>query len=95
MNDEGNQGREREFGERIANSIRAIDQGPKKQITHDELQKLKAAAGRLNQLLNTAADADRQALKTAAARLDQMLKDIGKGKDIKLKRREPTDSDQT
>lgn len=91
MNDEGNQGRERQFGERIANSIRAIDQGPKKQLSREEMQKLKAAAGRLDQILNAAAGADGQDLRKAAARLDQLLADIGEGKDIsnRLKRREP------
>jgi len=90
MNDEGNQGRETDLGKRIASLIRSIGQGPEKQITGEELQKLQAAASRLDQMLKDTADADRQALKNAATRLDQLLADIRKGKDVtnKLKRRQ-------
>jgi hypothetical protein len=53
------------------------------------VQKLKAAAGRLDQMLKAAVDADGQVLKSAAARLDQLLEDIATGKDVTygLKRR--------
>lgn len=89
MNDEGNQGRERDVGKRIASLIRSIDQGPKKQITSEEMQTLKAAADRLDHMLNAAGDADRQALREAVARLDQLLVDIREEKDVTnhLKRR--------
>ena len=95
MNDESNHDRERQIGNKIANSIRAIDQGPKKQVTDEELERLKAAAGRLDQMLNAAKDADRQSMKHAAERLDQLLADIRKGKDVTLRlkrqRRETTE----
>ena len=95
MNDEDSQGRERELGERIASLMQSIGQGSEKPVSGDELQKLKAAAGRLDRMLKEAADADRQALKDAAGRLDQLLVDIRKGKDVarRLKRKdrqEPT-----
>jgi hypothetical protein len=81
--------REQDVRERIASLIRATEQARKKQITSEELQRLKTAASRLDELLNAAADADRQALKSAAARLDQLLAEIGAGKDVgsDLKRR--------
>jgi len=81
--------REQDVRERIASLIRATEQARKKQITGEELQRLKAAASRLDELLNAGADADRQALKSAAARLDQLLSEIGTGKDVSsdLKRR--------
>jgi hypothetical protein len=82
MNNEDNQDRERYLRERIVCVMRAIEQTPKKQIAVEELQKLKAAASRLDQMLKAAAEADRQALRSAAARLDQMLSDIRSGKDI-------------
>ena len=81
--------REGDVGKRISDLIRSIGQGPKKQITGAELQTLKTAAGRLTQMLNAAADADRQSLRTAAERLDQLLVNIRTGKNVgnDLKRR--------
>ena len=81
--------REGDVGKRISTLIRSIGQGPKKQITGAELQTLKTAAGRLTQMLNDAADADRQALRTAAERLDQPLVNLRSGKNVgnDLKRR--------
>jgi hypothetical protein len=76
--------------ERIASLIQATEQARKKQVSDDELQKLKTAASRLDEILKAAADADVQALRSAAARLDQLLADIDTGKDITrdLKRRQ-------
>src|SRR5215469_13040078 len=82
MNNDDNNGREQNLRERIGSLIRANEQACKKQITMEELQKLKTAASRLDQMLQAAADADRQDLKSAAARLDQLLLDIRTGKDV-------------
>ncbi len=68
--------------ERIAKLIRSNEQAPRKPISEEELQKLKAAASRLDQKLQDTADANRQSLQGAAARLDQLLQDISAGKDI-------------
>ena len=89
MTNGDNQGREQDVRDRIASLIRATEQVSKKQVTDEELQKLKTAASRLEEMLRAAADADRQALKSAAARLDKMLAEIGTGKDVAgdLKRR--------
>jgi hypothetical protein len=88
MNDEGNQAPDPGLGKRIAGLVRSIGQGPEKQIEEEELQKLKDAADRLDQMLKAAADADQQALRSAADRLDRLLVDIRKGKDVagRLKR---------
>jgi len=90
MNDEDNQDQARAVGQRIASLIRSIGQGPEKQNTKEELQKLKAAAHRLDQMLRAAAEADQQALRNAANRLDRLLVDIREGKDVasNLKRRD-------
>ncbi len=90
MNSGDNQGPDRDAREKIVNLMQSIGKGPKQEIPHEELQKLKSAAGRLEQMLKTAADADQQALKSAAGRLGQLLEDIRAGKDVtsNLKRRE-------
>lgn len=82
MSNEDNQDRERDLRDRITSLIRANAQAPRKRITHQEQQKLKAAANRLDQILKSGEEAEREALQKAAARLGQMLKDIRKGKDI-------------
>ena len=69
MSDEETQGKERDLGKRIASLIHSIGHWPKKQISGEELEKLKAAMDRLDQMLKDAADADRQALREAAGRL--------------------------
>ncbi len=81
MSDE-DESREREVRDRIVSLMQASEPAPTKQITGEELEKLKTAAKRLDQILKDAADADLQALRIAAARLDQLLKDIGAGKDV-------------
>jgi hypothetical protein len=90
MNSGGNQGPDRDVRERIGKLMQSIGKGPKKQIPVEELQKLKSAANRLDQMLQDAANSDQQALKSAAMKLDQLLSDIRAGKDVtsKLKRRE-------
>jgi cell division septum initiation protein DivIVA len=90
MNNRDNQGPDHDARQRIVNLMQSIGNGPKKQIPAEELQKLKTAASRLDQMLQAAANADQQALKSAAARLDHLLSDIRAGKDItsNLKRRE-------
>lgn len=89
MNNENEKGREHDLRQRIVSLIRANEQALKKPITDEEVQRLKAAAARLDQMLKAAADADGQVLRSAAARLDQLLEDIGTGKDVTddLKRR--------
>jgi len=80
MSNEDNQ--DRELRERIANQLRATESARTAPATDQELQALKAAASRLDQLLKTGADADVQALRSAAARLDEILASIGRGKDV-------------
>ena len=81
MNNDEHSG-EGELRERILRVIRSSEQGPNKSIPAEELQKLKAAAGRLDQILKDAGEADTQVLKNAAARLDQLLEDLKAGKDV-------------
>ena len=90
MNRGNNQGPDPDVREKIVKLMQSIGKGTKKQIPADELQKLKSAASRLDQMLKAAANADRQALESAAAKLDKLLSDIRAGKDITsgLKRRE-------
>jgi cell division septum initiation protein DivIVA len=90
MNHDDSQEREHEVRERIANLIRAAESARTAPVTGEELQKLKAAASRLDEMLKAAAEADSQALRGAAERLDQMLADIGKGRNVSqdLKRRD-------
>jgi hypothetical protein len=94
MNSGDNQGPDRDVRERVVNLMQSIGKGPKKQIPDEELQKLKSAASRLDQILKAGANADQQALKGAAARLDQLLSDIRAGKDVtsNLKRRENSET---
>ena len=73
--------------DRIRELMRANEQAQKKQVTEQELRNLKSAASRLDELLQSCADADRQTLSTAARRLDQLLADIRQGKDVILRRR--------
>lgn len=84
MSNEDDQDRERDLRDRIASLIRANAQAPRRRITDEEQQKLKAAANRLDQILKSGEEAQREVLRKAAARLGQMLKDIRKGKDITL-----------
>jgi cell division septum initiation protein DivIVA len=90
MNSGDNQGPDRDARERIVNLMQSIGKGPKKQIRAEDLQKLKSAASRLDQMLKAAENADQQVLRSAAAKLDQLLSDIRAGKDVtsNLKRRE-------
>ena len=89
MSSEENRGTERDVREKIVSLMQSIGQAPTKQITAAELQELKTAASRLDQMLKAIGDADRQALRSAAARLDQLLSDIRAGIDVSgdLKRR--------
>jgi hypothetical protein len=90
MNSGDNRGPDRDERERIVNLMQSIGKGATKQVPAEELQKLKSAASRLDQMLKAAANADQQALKSAAVRLDQLLSDIRAGKDVtnRFKRRE-------
>jgi hypothetical protein len=90
MNSRDNQGPDRDVREGIVNRMQSIGKGPEKEIPAEELQKLKSAASRLDEMLQAAANADQRTLKSAAARLDQLLSEIRAGKDVtrNLKRRE-------
>jgi hypothetical protein len=79
---------DREVRERIASLVHATE-GSRATVTNEELQTLKAAASRLDEMLKAAADADAEVLRSAAGRLDQLLAKIGTGKDVSvdLKRR--------
>jgi len=89
MSHEDNQDREQDVRERIVSLMQATGQARKKRLGEEELQELKTAASRLDQMLRAAVDEDREALQSAAARLDQLLADLGTGKDVmhNLKRR--------
>jgi hypothetical protein len=91
MNNDQNEDRQRDIRERIASLIRANEKGAKKkEISGEELQKLKAAANRLDRMLKASAEADTEALKKAAGRLDRLLEEIRSGKDVTdgIKRRQ-------
>ena len=90
MDNGENQDPKTDVGERISRLIRANQRAHKKEIAAEELQNLKTAASRLDQILKNAADAETQSLKHAAAKLDQLLNDIRAGKDLTttLKKRE-------
>jgi len=90
MTDQDNQEKQDRLRERIVRLMRANEQAQPAPVNQEDIQKLKSAASRLDQMLKDAEDAGREDLKNAAARLDQMLTDIGKGKDIteRIKRRE-------
>jgi hypothetical protein len=97
MSDEDIPARERELRAKVANQMRSIGQAPKKPLPGEELQKLKRAASRLDQMLEASADADRAVLQSAATRLDKLLRDLRRGKDVnaRLKRRPKTNDSQT
>ena len=82
MSNQNDHDREHDIREKIASQIQSSELVPRKELPAEELQKLQTATTRLDQLLNAAADADREALKTAASRLDQLLADIARGKDV-------------
>ena len=90
MNNEDNQDREAALRERIVSLIRANAQARRTSIGNEELEKLKTAASRLDQMLKAAEDAEAQALRKAAAKLGQLLIDIRKGRDLPdgIKRRQ-------
>jgi hypothetical protein len=101
MSNGENQDRERDVRDRIATIVQAHEQARRKQATNEELQTLRRAVGRLDQLLADAAadeqarrkrakEEEAQALRVAAARLDQLLTDIArKEKAPELKLRHP------
>jgi hypothetical protein len=82
MNSGDHQDRARAIREKIVSQMQSIGKGPKKQVTAEELQNLKSAASRLDQMLKAVADADREALRNAVARLNQLLSEIRAGKDL-------------
>ena len=87
MDNDDNNGRERDIRERIVRAIRATEQAPNKQLPAEDLQTLKKAATRLDEILKDTAEADVQVLKNAAARLGQLLQDLRTGKDVVRTRR--------
>jgi len=89
MSDGDNQGSERDVRQRILSRLQSIGKAPQKPIAGEELQKLKRAANRLDEMLKASADAEEQKLRDAAGRLDQLLSDIRAGNDFtgRLRRR--------
>jgi hypothetical protein len=67
---------------RIARFTQANEHAREKEVTAEELQTLKTAAERLDQLLRDAEEANSRILSAAATRLDQLLADIAVGKDV-------------
>lgn len=82
MSDQDHHDPEQNLRERIVGQIHATERGTQKTLDEEELQLLKTAVTRLEEMLSAAADTDREALKTAAARLDTLLVEISKGKDV-------------
>ena len=68
MNNENEKRRGHDLGQRIVSLIRANEPALKKPITDEEVQKLKAAAARLDHMLKAAFDADGQVLRSASTR---------------------------
>lgn len=89
MSNEDTQDRESEIRERIVSLMRANAQATREPIPSAEVEQLKLAASRLDQMLKASALAENETLRNAAARLDQLLNDIRTGKDLSrnLKRR--------
>lgn len=79
MSTDDNQGRTREVREKIVGLMKSIGQTPKKALPEEELQRLKSAVNRLDQMLEASAETDRETLRNAACRLDQLLHDIRNG----------------
>ena len=84
-----NQDRERYLRDRIATIVQAHEPARREQPADEEIQILRRAVGRLDQLLADAAadeearcrrakEEEAQALRVAAARLDQLLTDIAR-----------------
>jgi hypothetical protein len=89
MSNDNNQDQVRNVRDRIATFMQAHERAKGKQATDEELQTLRRAVGRLDQLLADAAadeqarrkrakEEEAQALRVAAARLDQLLRDIAR-----------------
>jgi len=79
-NEEGNASPSQPEG-RIARFMRANEVG-KVQVPDQELQRLKAAAQRLDQLLAEVRNLEVQALREATARLDRLLEEVAAGRDL-------------
>jgi hypothetical protein len=100
MPDDNAQNREDAVRDRIARLMQA-DAPPRKQITQDEVEELKAASGRLDRMLGDAAAEERARekqrleedvaqLKAAAGRLDRLLTAMARNEpvsELKLRRR--------
>ena len=94
------QDRDRAVRDRIASLMKA-DIPPRKQITQDEVEELKAASGRLDRMLADAAAEERARqmqrmeediaqLRAAAGRLDRLLSAVARNEpvsELKLRRR--------
>jgi len=89
MSNGENQDRERYLRDRIATIVQAHEPAKHRQVTDEEIQILRRAVGRLDELLADAAadeearrrrakEEEAQALRVAAARLDQLLTDIAR-----------------
>lgn len=89
MNSEDNHGRD--VREKIVSLMQSIGRAPRKPLDDAELQRLRSAASRLEQLLNAEVEANRQALKNASERLNRLLLDIRTGKDVTADLKKRTD----
>lgn len=82
MSNENDRNPEQELREKIASRMHSIGHSNSKAVRPEQLQELKTAASRLDQLLKSNADHHQEALKSAAHKLDRLLLKIQKGKDI-------------
>ena len=82
-------GQNQDILDRIATFIKSEEQVEPKQASEDDARTLRAAAGRLDQLLGEIKDQprdkqvtaeDRKALRAAAVKLDQLLGDEGRNR---------------
>jgi hypothetical protein len=82
MSTEDNQSGERAVREKIVRLMKSIGQASTGSIPDEEMRKLKNAASRLDQILNSRVHRDEAVLRNALGRLDQLLADIRTGKDV-------------
>jgi len=93
MSNDDNQDRERDVRDRIGNFMKADERAEGKQAADEELQTLRLAVGRLDEVLadnaaeeqvqrKRAAEQEIQVLRAAAARLDRLLTAIARNEAI-------------
>jgi hypothetical protein len=106
MGNDDNVDRERAVRDRIASFTQVDEQAQSKQATDEELQTLRVAASRLDQVLADAAadeqarrkqvtEEEVQALRAAVARLDQLLTDVAEKEATGESKQQPRKKDMT